>query len=833
MSLIPTWIRPRSVYRKYSGWILICVATASPLLVYSAYRTVRSNANNVADWLPANYVETAQLGWFRQYFPEDQFIIVSWDGCRLGDDPAAPGAAADDPRIEQLAQWLEHHASPPPPATLASHAVRGNSHPNDQQLAAPSARVNGVMTGRRFLSRLTAPPISLPYAVAVQRLQGTLIGPDGHQTCLVVSLANATSSQCRAFLGHANAGLFRFRHREGPFWEGLRTCGIEMGSVHLGGPPVDNVAIDEEGERTMVRLAVLACLLGLGLSGTALRSVWLTFIVFTCGLLSAAAGLAAVWLSGQTADAVVLSMPTLIYVLAISNAVHLVNYYRDAIQEVGVEEAPWRAIVHGWKPTLLCSITTAIGLLSLYTSDLAPIRKFGLFSAVAMMLMLAVLLVYLPAALQFLPSGMGRGKDGPPSNSVSTAFLPPAHYYWFGLHRWILRHHVWVLSVGVLLITVVGAGVMRVKTSVDLMKFFRGEARILDDYRWLEANIGRLVPMEVVVRFSRDSLRPVGPTAGSRAGYTLLQREELVARVQGTMQHRFGSEGQDVIGPSLSAASFLPPLPARRRGTSAVVRRTIANARLESCYPALAGSGYLRIDPQTGDELWRISVRVAAFRGVDYGRFADEVRRLVDPLLEAHASDGAVPRPSAIYTGVVPIVYKAQRALLDSLISSAVWSFVTITPLLMFVSRGIRAGIVAMLPNALPVLVVFGGMGWLGLTVDIGAMMSASIALGVAVDDTIHFLTWFREDLQRTADRNAAILAAYRRTATPTLQAALINGLGLSVFAFSTFNPTKQLGYLMLTILMAGVVAELVLLPALLASPLGGVFEPRPHAGCC
>ena len=91
--MIPTWIRPRSVYHKYSGWILICVAAASPLLIYSAYRTVRSNANNVADWLPANYVETAQLGWFRQHFPEDQFIIISWDGCRLGDDPAATGAA--------------------------------------------------------------------------------------------------------------------------------------------------------------------------------------------------------------------------------------------------------------------------------------------------------------------------------------------------------------------------------------------------------------------------------------------------------------------------------------------------------------------------------------------------------------------------------------------------------------------------------------------------------------------------------------------------------------------------------------------------------------------
>jgi predicted RND superfamily exporter protein len=186
---------------------------------------------------------------------------------------------------------------------------------------------------------------------------------------------------------------------------------------------------------------------------------------------------------------------------------------------------------------------------------------------------------------------------------------------------------------------------------------------------------------------------------------------------------------------------------------------------------------------------------------------------------------------STVYTGVVPIVYKAQRALLDSLIQSTFWSFVTILPILMFVSRGFAAGLVAMLPNVLPVLVIFGGMGWLGLPVDIGSMMSASIALGVAVDDTIHYLTWFREDLNHTGNRHLAIVGAYKRCATPTLQAALISGLGLSVFAFSTFTPTQQFGYLMLAILLAGVVAELVMLPALLAGPLGRVFRPAKSAG--
>jgi predicted RND superfamily exporter protein len=156
------------------------------------------------------------------------------------------------------------------------------------------------------------------------------------------------------------------------------------------------------------------------------------------------------------------------------------------------------------------------------------------------------------------------------------------------------------------------------------------------------------------------------------------------------------------------------------------------------------------------------------------------------------------------------------------------WSFLTSTPLLMFVCRSIDEGLVAMIPNVLPILVVFGGMAWLDWLVSIGSMMAASIALGVAVDDTIHYLTWFSEDLAENCDRNTAILVAYRRCGTPTLQAALINGLGLSVFAVSTFTPTREFGLLMLAILLAGGVAELIMMPALLAGPLGVAFEPRP-----
>jgi hypothetical protein len=180
---------------------------------------------------------------------------------------------------------------------------------------------------------------------------------------------------------------------------------------------------------------------------------------------------------------------------------------------------------------------------------------------------------------------------------------------------------------------------------------------------------------------------------------------------------------------------------------------------------------------------------------------------------------------SAIYTGLVPVVYKAQRTLLESLIVSTVWAFGMIALVMIFVVRSVRAGLISMIPNVFPVLIVFGAMGWMRVLVDIGTMMTASVAMGVAVDDTIHFLTWFRRGLDDGLPRKQAILTAYERVGMAMTQTTAIGGLGLAVFAFSTFTPTQRFGMLMLTLLVAALAGDLIFLPALLASPLGRVFD--------
>jgi predicted RND superfamily exporter protein len=836
---------------------------------------------------------------------------------------------------------------------------------------------------------------------AYRRLAGTLFGPPDpatgeRTTCIMLTLTDAARRNLHLVLGRGMLGKPR-----GFLYEVAHESNIPDAELRMGGPPVDNVAIDEEGSITLVRLMGFSIALGLSLSLLCFRSISATIMIFFVGGISAVVSLACVWWLGSSVDAIMMSMPSMVYVLGLSGAAHIINYYHEAVHEHGHVGAPERALAKGWRPALLCNVTTAIGLITLVSSQLVPIKKFGLFSAIGVMLMLGVLLVYLPAALQIWPQNpRKKPSDQPEELSWWESLLQD---FWGRLAGGIIRHHAVVAIACTLIIGAFAYGLTRMQTSVNLLRMFHSEAKIIKDYEWLEANLGQLVPMEVVVRVpTKDQCPPTQELrqmqeelasdgtsfarkaqieqALSEAQFQMpfLERMELASRVQSVIEEEFGPEGRDVVGRALSAATFVRPLPKPGGSTLAHSLRSSTSSRLEAHRDEFLHSDYLRIDDD-GTELWRISLRLGATKGVDYGSFVSNLQETVEPVLAAQrkredilrtlaeksaerdgksqrlagqsvllvgipegalaardaSGEEAGPAPAdeqpapanaqaddptrhftridqqrifirtlrdllinsrlavktrlaegqspadyacvvvvgepegtsldalrtsaplvidardhtfaaskqatayvkdarslaAVYTGVVPIVYKAQRMLLDSLIQSTFWSVLTITPLLMWIARSATAGVVAMIPNVLPIVMVFGGMGWLGIDVDVGSMMTASIALGVAVDDTIHYLNWFREALDRTGDRKQAILEAYKHCATPTVQAATISGLGLSIFAISTFTPTQRFGVLMLVILWLGAVAELIFFPALLAGPLGAMFKPRKKPG--
>ena len=382
--------RKATFYARFSWLIVASTLFVVPISFYGAGRAVQTNVNKIEDWLPSTFRETGELKWFRDHFPTDQFILVTWEGCSLSGSPDVFPDDTDDPRIAQLKNGL-----------LAVNAVEGDVDAEDCR-----KYIKSVTTGRDVLDQLLAPPQSLAYDDAVERLKGSLIGPDGRQTCLLVTLKEGATTNLKHILGRGTRRIFRPNIPEGVIRRELAKVGIDSSAVRFGGPPVDSISIDEEGERTLVRLAGASGILGLIMAWWSLRSIWLTLVVVACGVLSAAVSLAAIFFTGEAVDAIVLSMPALVYVLAISGAVHLINYFKDAVIEGGLEGATERAVIHAFKPALLCTATTAFGLVSLYASELTPIRKFGIYSALGVVLMLAILYVFLPAALYL--GGFGR-----------------------------------------------------------------------------------------------------------------------------------------------------------------------------------------------------------------------------------------------------------------------------------------------------------------------------------------------------------------------------------------------------------------------------------------
>lgn len=825
------------------GFLIILVAVfLIPMILRGTRLTVDSNRNDVKDWLPDSFEETAVHTWFKEHFPHEQFVLASWEGCTLDDQRLrllAEKLENFDPNLSQLgivgrdaAVLREHNLTTlsslrdhvnlralPGLSTRSAEEIEGIVHSWRSPFKTP------VLTGARLVHEMQLRYPELPEDEILDRLEGSIIGRDHSKTCLVVTLTDAAAGKRLRPTLEVIRDLARQCDIEPPVPErpsNLFVYGAEAfggflrelvygrapraDGIRLGGPPVDNVAIDIEGERTLMRLAGLSLLVGLGVSWLCFRSVRLTAIVILTALLAAGTSMASVFFSGGTSDAILLSMPSLVYVLAISGAIHIINYYHDAIHDHGLDRAPERALAHGWLPCTLAALTTALGLGSLLASHVIPISKFGVYSAWGVLATLVWVFLFLPACLYFFPShAVAEAARRENSEELKETRILR---FWRAVGGFVIRRNGWVAAGCLAIMLVLAAGVVRIQTSVKLMKLFSADAPIIADYTWLEEHLGPLVPMEVILRVDNEKCQ-----------LNMVDRMRLARQIEHTLK------AMPDVGGALSAATFAPDISRRPGGgMGSRIHDNVLSKRLDQYRDRFRE--YLTVDEKTDEELWRITGRVAALTDLDYGHFVEKIQANVEPLLAAY-HDADVEGIDVTYTGLVPLVYKTQHELMNGLYESLALAFVLIAVVMMFVLRSPSAGLVSMIPNMFPVVIIFGTMGWLGILVDVGSMMTASVALGVAVDDTIHYLTWFRRGLDRGLDRKRAALMAYERCANAMTQTTLIAGFGLAAFAFSTFTPTQRFGTLMLALLFAALVGDLIFLPAMLSGPFGRFFRPR------
>jgi hypothetical protein len=139
----------------------------------------------------------------------------------------------------------------------------------------------------------------------------------------------------------------------------------------------------------------------------------------------------------------------------------------------------------------------------------------------------------------------------------------------------------------------------------------------------------------------------------------------------------------------------------------------------------------------------------------------------------------------------------------------------------MVIARSIRLGLCFMLPNVMPIMIAFGSLGLFGWPLDIAGILTASVALGTAIDDTTHFICWYSDELEKGTNPLKAVENTFASCTRAMIDTTLISCAAMSPFLFAGFLPTQQFAKLMMVMLTLALVADLVLLPAILLSPFG------------
>lgn len=732
--------------------------------------------------------------------------------------------AANGPAVTVLdalpsEQWPTPNDEELAAAKEAGAEIAESNYTHDFQLGWPSLnfRSDEVEQVSRVLEKLTVTGAGADGAVVEQpAIEKTFLLP-GAPLALAVTLSEAGRSDRKQTLE-----LIRDQAAEAGIPEStLRMTGRAVAATQLNEGVVkaawdSTVPGDQWYRKSVIGMSIIV---GVAMAFKMLRSVHLSLLVLGVSAFSVFVSLSIVPVTGGSMNMVVVVMPTLLFVTTLSGGIHLAHYWKFYAVDHSPATAVRLALVAAKNPCLWASLTTALGLASLLTSTLKPVRDFGLYSAIGVVFSLVVVLVCLPALLVLLP-------PRPPKRDEL------AHTEWSTYGDAVARHWPKVLAV-MLLVGLVGvAGLSRFRTEVKVIRYFPDTSRIVADYVAMERELAGIVPIEVLVRFDESS----------REELKFVERQQYVKRISEKMKQL-----PDISG-CLSLADFLPNVEPPEEGANVRVRAAYAaksKAIEERAKNEQTGraADFLRMATTggefnaPGDEIWRITAQVAVMADNHYGTLQVQLDEICRSELKGIAGAGGEkyregsqavayhPGASHLVTGMVPLFMSTQEELLHSLITSFLLAFVTIGAAMAWVMRNALAGLVAMIPNVLPIGFVFGVISWQGIRVDIGTIVTASIALGIAVDGTLHLINWFLIGLREGMNRRDAVRNAVTQCGPAMLQTSLVVAFNLLMLYPAELVLVSRFGWLMASLIVAALVADLVLTPALLAGPLGAILQ--------
>ena len=486
--------------------------------------------------------------------------------------------------------------------------------------------------------------------------------------------------------------------------------------------------------------------------------------------------------AGQQTNWVTSIITPILFLVGVADVVHFLSRFADELPRARTRMEAVVATLRGvFLPCLFTSVTTAVGFASLMANQVMPVRVFGVFAALGVVLALLATLLVLPAVLSF---GGAWGAGKPPRRGRSDKLLG-------GLDRLVQGHPVPLLVLAGLLTVGAAVGINRMRVETNLLKYFKPSARVVQDSHYIEDTYGGSSPLDIVV----DTGRKDGA------------HDPAVLRALDKLQD--GLEKMNHIERGVSVVDLVKELYMVGSGDKADFRVPDSSAGVAQLL-LLPGPKTLEPLVDTERRLLHLSTR---FKGAKLGlRGARALLQQVERLGRELFPAGVKVR----LTGSSVLFINMDRYLVLGQIHSfgIVLGVLAVVMVLLFWS--LRVGLLAMIPNLLPIAVMLGLMGWLDLPLDGFTVMIASIAIGVGVDDTIHYLHGLRHRLAAGDDLTTAMSATTRTVGQALVYTSLMLALGFWIFCLSDFVGTRNFGLLTGITVVVALVADLVVLPAVI-----------------
>jgi predicted RND superfamily exporter protein len=509
-------------------------------------------------------------------------------------------------------------------------------------------------------------------------------------------------------------------------------------------------------------------------------------------LLSLVATLGVMILLGIPSSTVVQILPIFLLTVGVCDAVHILALiYRARMEGLDKESSLARALGHSGLAVLMTSLTTAAGMTSFVTAEMAAVKHLGYLAPIGVFLALVYTLVLLPALVAIFPLPAPRARGGGEGVFPFERFLVSAGSF-------AVRHPVRILLPTALLTLLALLGALQTRFAHDALSWFPADDRVVLDFQEIDRALGGSVSLDVWI----DAREPGA-----------LYEPALLREVD-----RFGRSVRHVPLEPLFIGSTLSLIDIVKETHQALNENRIEMWRIPETREAVAqelllfeNSGSLDTEEVVDSEYrrTRMSLRVPFGDALLYkGLLAD-----VGALLGEQLGD----RVDTELTGLMTLLANIFDAVIKSMMRSYLFALAVITPLMMLLLGSLRRGFVSMLPNLLPVLAVLGVMGWSGLALDSTTMLVGAMVIGIAVDDTIHFMHKFHRYYEETDDLEWAVRETLRTTGSALLFTTLVLAAGFAIFEFSEMGNLRIFGGLSAMAALVAFAADLLVAPALLA----------------